>query len=81
MAKEQVDACTKVLQRVRGTTEQQVLDTLLLVRRVASLDTVAPAVLAARAVELASLPAALLEEATDGYDAGVLGIAIPIRDP
>jgi hypothetical protein len=66
VAKEQVNICAKVLRRVRRAAEEEVLDPVLLVRRVAGLDTVASAVFIASAVVLALLPALLLKKAADG---------------
>ena len=80
MAKDQIDTCTEVLRRVCYAAKEEVLDLVPLIRRVASLDAVAPAVLIAGAVVLAPLLALLLEEATDGCATWVLCIAIAVRD-
>ena len=79
VAEEQVDIHLEVLGRhIYSTTKQEVLDTLPLVQQVASLDTIATTVLIRLTVELAILPAALLEEATDSYTIQVIRIAIAV---
>ena len=81
MAEEQVDIHLEVLGRhIYSTTKQEVLDTLPLVQQVASLDTIATTVLIRLTVELAILPAALLEEATDSYTIQVIRIAIAVHN-
>jgi hypothetical protein len=65
---------------VRGAAKQEVLDALPLLWRVAGLDPVTTTVLVRLAVVLATLPATLLEEATDGYAARVVCIAIAVCD-
>lgn len=80
MAKEEVDACAGALGRVRGPAQEEVLDPEPLVRGVAGLDPVATAVLEARAVMLAPLPAPLLEEASYSGAARVLDVPAPVRD-
>jgi hypothetical protein len=80
VAKEQVGTRPEVLGHVRGAAKQEVLDTLPLLWRIASLDPVTVTVLIRLTVELATLPATLLKEATDGHAARVVRIAIAVRD-
>jgi hypothetical protein len=80
VAEEQVYACPEVLGHIYSTTEQEVLDTLPLVWRVASLDTITATVPVRITIKLAALPATLLEEATDSCTARVLCIATAVRD-
>ena len=63
---------------IYSATKQEVLDTLPLVRQVASLDAITTTVLIRLTVELATLPAILLEEAADGYTAQAVGITIAV---
>jgi hypothetical protein len=80
VAKEQVSTCPEVLGHVHSAAKQEVLDILPLLWRVASLDPVTAMVLVCLVLELATLPATLLKEATDGNATQVACIAIAMCD-
>ena len=80
MAKEQVDACTKVLRHIYSPTQQKVLYSLPLVYRVASLNIVVAVVFIRGIVKLAPLPATLLKEVMNSHTTRVLYIAVAVRN-